>query len=100
VSVLTSKPLGRFLPIWPQNRWQRGALTAAVDSGQGDGRERANWGSGVAVEVKVERTSSVRARAGISPCPRGVAVETAGARASRGSGRNLKRAAWARLERC
>jgi hypothetical protein len=21
VSGLTSKPLGRFLPFWPQNRW-------------------------------------------------------------------------------
>jgi hypothetical protein len=23
VSVLASKPLGRFLPVWPQNRWRR-----------------------------------------------------------------------------
>jgi hypothetical protein len=23
VSGLASKPLGRFLPVWPQNRWQR-----------------------------------------------------------------------------
>jgi hypothetical protein len=46
----------------------------AVNGGQGNSGEQAKRGSGVAIEVKVkvERTSSVRASAGISPYPRGV----------------------------
>jgi hypothetical protein len=73
-------------------------VTAVVDGGKGDDGERTKWGSGVVEEVKVERTSCVRARVGISPCPRGVAVETTDAPACHDSGCGLEQEGWEQLE--